>query len=39
MSFKMACTWKGKKALKNQFLKNLHQDITTIRTQCDKDGA
>ena len=27
-----------KKALKNQFLQNLHRDIT-VRTQCDKDGA
>ena len=29
---------RGNKALKNQFLQNLHQDIT-VRTQCDKDGA
>ena len=29
---------RAKKALKNQFLQNLHRDIT-VRTQCDKDGA
>ena len=36
--FKMACMWKGKKALKNPFLQNIHRDIT-VTTQCDKDGA
>ena len=29
---------RGKKALKNPFLQNLHQDVI-VRTQCDKDGA
>ena len=29
---------RGKKALKNPFLQNLHRDIT-VRMQFDKDGA
>ena len=29
---------RGKKALKNRFIQNLHQHIT-VRTQCDKDGT
>ena len=35
----MACMkGRGKKALKNRFIQNLHQHIT-VRTQCDKDGT